>query len=903
MPVIKGLSFIGVTGTGTDNRIARWDGTDNIQDSLCEIDDLGNMTVYGNLTVNGDTTTQNVTTWTVEDKNIEMAKGSADGAAADGAGITVDRGSDTNASLIFDHASEKWQIGLLGSESEILDIDSEQTLTNKIIGSNLPFVADGAHVLGKTVGGVLARPDIVHVKSAIKVGEEDTETGKLYLGDSNTGWGPGVFGGIHPDGSTPAAGYLSLASGYEADEETGAPVNIKAMDGQNTALGGQIILSPGFDPNWQSGIDPNMQQTSEIVIKRGNLVCKASEDGFYEWGAYRDHLYPDPNLGRPNKIHVSNEILIGEQEDASAGLNIWMSSFDSRIRAAGPDGTMKMLGGADYANGGNSDAGSVSLEAGRGGFDKAGDFSLNTTQNGGNIILQPGNCRDTNGDYGRVIIRSYEHPDDHDPFDPSTPRTELFAFLVDHRDEPALKRVDVTSGDGNFFKIEGSNTPDVGSYGGDISLIPGGGDDETYRGDVLHRGNLICRYDGNQDVLSERRKFWGRDNRGDFKRPYRIHAVNRLKLGERTDLSGPEECAVTLGGFDARIQSNAPVEGDAIHLGIYGGIDDSNGGDVRLYGRDANDAGSIQIYGGTSAVSSAGGKISLTAGTGTSRQNHISMDGNIASSPEGSHEWGIKSDGIELRRPNKVHITSELLVGEDSGESGTIYLGENASYITAGNAGDLDIDSSANDQSIGLTPGATSHVVLNGWVHAGLESPLKEWGKKHSGQLRRPDKVHIISELLIGEDTGEEGSVKLGDSGNVDLTSNSGVLEITASEVQTSANLEVLGQAWSAQDTESGSGTTHTIDWDDGNSTVLDLDDFTGDVTLTLSNPQSGASYVIKVIQDSSDTNDYDIVWPGSVLWPGGTPPVITQTSDAIDVISLYYDGTNYLGAYSQDVK
>lgn len=53
----------------------------------------GNFTVTGNLTVNGSTTTISTTNLTVEDKQIVIANGSADLAAATGSGIVVDMGA------------------------------------------------------------------------------------------------------------------------------------------------------------------------------------------------------------------------------------------------------------------------------------------------------------------------------------------------------------------------------------------------------------------------------------------------------------------------------------------------------------------------------------------------------------------------------------------------------------------------------------------------------------------------------------------------------------------------------------------------------------------------------------------------------------------------------------------
>ena len=72
----------------------------------------GTVTIAGNLQVNGTTTTVNTATMDVVDKNITIAKGSANDAAADGAGITID--SATDITLNFVDANDAWvsSIGL-----------------------------------------------------------------------------------------------------------------------------------------------------------------------------------------------------------------------------------------------------------------------------------------------------------------------------------------------------------------------------------------------------------------------------------------------------------------------------------------------------------------------------------------------------------------------------------------------------------------------------------------------------------------------------------------------------------------------------------------------------------------------------------------------------------------------
>ena len=65
-------------------------------------DNTGTLIVAGNLQVDGTTTTINSTTLTVDDKNIVLASGAADSAAANGAGITIDGAS---ATMLYTHGT------------------------------------------------------------------------------------------------------------------------------------------------------------------------------------------------------------------------------------------------------------------------------------------------------------------------------------------------------------------------------------------------------------------------------------------------------------------------------------------------------------------------------------------------------------------------------------------------------------------------------------------------------------------------------------------------------------------------------------------------------------------------------------------------------------------------------
>lgn len=89
------------------------------------------------------------------------------------------------------------------------------------------------------------------------------------------------------------------------------------------------------------------------------------------------------------------------------------------------------------------------------------------------------------------------------------------------------------------------------------------------------------------------------------------------------------------------------------------------------------------------------------------------------------------------------------------------------------------------------------------------------------------------------------------------------------------------------------SGTTQTLDWNNGNIQVLSLASATGNVTLTLSNPIAGGIYKVIVIQGAAPL---DLVYPAGVKWPQGQAPILSTGNGEKDIITFYYDGSSYYG-------
>lgn len=116
------LDFAGDTGTGTvtDAQSLTIAGTTNEIETSASGQTLtvglpndvtigNNLTVTGDLTVSGTTTTVNTTNLDITDNVITLNNGETGaGVTAGTSGIEVDRGSETNSSLVWDETTDRW---------------------------------------------------------------------------------------------------------------------------------------------------------------------------------------------------------------------------------------------------------------------------------------------------------------------------------------------------------------------------------------------------------------------------------------------------------------------------------------------------------------------------------------------------------------------------------------------------------------------------------------------------------------------------------------------------------------------------------------------------------------------------------------------------------------------------
>lgn len=90
------------------------------------------------------------------------------------------------------------------------------------------------------------------------------------------------------------------------------------------------------------------------------------------------------------------------------------------------------------------------------------------------------------------------------------------------------------------------------------------------------------------------------------------------------------------------------------------------------------------------------------------------------------------------------------------------------------------------------------------------------------------------------------------------------------------------------------SGSSKTVDFSTYTAQKLTL---SANCTITLSGGASGGTYLLKLVQDG--TGGRTASW-STVKWPSGTAPTISSAASAVDLISLYYDGSNWYGAAAQ---
>lgn len=96
------------------------------------------------------------------------------------------------------------------------------------------------------------------------------------------------------------------------------------------------------------------------------------------------------------------------------------------------------------------------------------------------------------------------------------------------------------------------------------------------------------------------------------------------------------------------------------------------------------------------------------------------------------------------------------------------------------------------------------------------------------------------------------------------------------------------------------SGAVQAVDWDDGNIQIIDFSGTSGAVAINLSNPIQAVTYKLILIQGATPST---FAFAASVLFPQGQTIIPSTTVGAIDIVTMYYDGTSYYADWELDYQ
>ena len=235
------------------------------------LNSTSDVTIEGDLTVSGTTTTVSTTNTVVSDKLIELANGSSGSASGD-AGIIVERGSDTNAGLVWDESADAWvacttsatgastgDLTLTDAAFKAAAITSSGvvTATGFTIGNAVIAESELEQIDGITAGTVVAsKAVVVDVNKDIGTIRNLTIDGTFSDGNYTFDTSGNVSGlGTVGCGAITTSGVLDITNTTDASDasgdtgalrtEGGASIAKKAFVGTDLSVGGDIILDDG----------------------------------------------------------------------------------------------------------------------------------------------------------------------------------------------------------------------------------------------------------------------------------------------------------------------------------------------------------------------------------------------------------------------------------------------------------------------------------------------------------------------------------------------------------------------------------------------------------------------------------------------------------------------------------
>ena len=309
-------------------------------------DNTGKVVIAGDFQVDGTTTTVNSTTVEVTDKNILIANGAANDAAANGGGITIESG-EGNKTFQFEATGDN-----LGSSENInvasgkvfkvnnVDTLSATTLGSAVVNSSLTNVGT---LTGLTVSGNASIEGNVDLGNATSdtitaTGRFDSDLVPSTDGTSDLGTSDNEWQDLFIDGT-------AKIDTLTVDENAGVTGNL-TVTGGSTFNGNVDIGNATSDTVTVTGrFDSDLVPSTDGARDLGSSILEW-KDLFLDGTAHIDTLDVDANAGIVGDATVGGTLgVTGESTLASAKISDLTSG---RVVLAGTDGAVEDSGNLTF---------------------------------------------------------------------------------------------------------------------------------------------------------------------------------------------------------------------------------------------------------------------------------------------------------------------------------------------------------------------------------------------------------------------------------------------------------------------------------------------------------------------------------------------------------------------------
>ena len=277
--------------------------SDNV--TFADGDFTGDVQVTGNLTVLGAATEISSTELRIEDKLITVASGSADSAAADGAGIEID---GAGKSLKWDHNTTSFvldakvssSVGFKGEGGELTGIDTDQVTE----GGNLYYI-------DSRVKTKLDAETVVSGSSQVNYSQLSGINNNIVSASTDTNQVDMIIN----DGSISAnlkGGVVSGSSQINSDQTTGWVVDVRKQIDNVGLISGSVQVNANTITNFDANVKTKLD--AETVISGSSQVNANTITNF------------DSNV----KTKLDDEGVISGSVQVNANT---ITNFDSNVKA------------------------------------------------------------------------------------------------------------------------------------------------------------------------------------------------------------------------------------------------------------------------------------------------------------------------------------------------------------------------------------------------------------------------------------------------------------------------------------------------------------------------------------------------------------------------------------------